>query len=100
LPEFRVRAIRRGDRERWAPLWRAYLTFYGVAENPEVTSATWARIFDPLEPVHAVVAERDRALVGFPTTCFSAAPGSSTRNAICRTSMSGETNAARASAGR
>jgi GNAT superfamily N-acetyltransferase len=65
LAEFRVRAIRRADRERWAPLWRAYLTFYEVAQNPEVTNATWARIFDPLEPVHALVAERDGALIGF-----------------------------------
>ncbi len=65
MPEFKVRAIRSSDRERWAPLWRAYLTFYGVAENLEVTNATWARIFDALEPVHAVIAERDGALIGF-----------------------------------
>ena len=30
-----------------------------------MTNATWQRIFDPLEPVHAVVAERDEALIGF-----------------------------------
>jgi GNAT superfamily N-acetyltransferase len=65
LPDFRVRAIERADREQWAPLWRAYLDFYRAAETSEVTNATWARIFDPLEPVHAVVAERDEALVGF-----------------------------------
>jgi GNAT superfamily N-acetyltransferase len=44
---------------------RAYLTFYQAAESAEVTSATWARIFDPLEPVHALVAERDDRLIGF-----------------------------------
>ena len=65
MPEFRVRAIRRTDREQWAPLWRAYLTFYRVAESVEVTNATWARIFDPLEPVHAVVAEGNDGLIGF-----------------------------------
>jgi GNAT superfamily N-acetyltransferase len=65
LPEFRVRAIRGADREQWAPLWRAYLAFYRAAENAEVTNATWGRIFDPLEPVHALVAERDDALIGF-----------------------------------
>jgi GNAT superfamily N-acetyltransferase len=65
LPDFMVRAIRRTDREQWAPLWRAYLTFYQVVENAEVTDATWARIFDPLEPVHARVAERDGSLIGF-----------------------------------
>jgi GNAT superfamily N-acetyltransferase len=65
LPDFRVRAIERGDREQWAPLWGAYLAFYRTAKTAEVTNATWARIFDPLEPVHAVVAERDNDLIGF-----------------------------------
>jgi GNAT superfamily N-acetyltransferase len=62
---FAVRGIRRTDRERWAPLWRGYLTFYRIEERAEVTNATWARIFDPLEPVHALVAERDDELIGF-----------------------------------
>src|SRR5208283_6214944 len=37
----------------------------GAAESAEVTNATWARIFDPLEPLHALVAERDDVLIGF-----------------------------------
>ena len=65
MSEFRVRSIRGADREQWAPLWRAYLTFYRAAESAEVTNATWARIFDPLEPMHALVAERDDGLIGF-----------------------------------
>ena len=65
MPEYMVRAIRRGDRERWAPLWRAYLDFYRAQWSLEVANATLARIFDPLEPVHAVVAERDGELIGF-----------------------------------
>ena len=65
MAECMVRAIRRGDRERWAPLWRAYLDFYRAQWSLEVANATWARIFDPLEPVHAVVAERDGELIGF-----------------------------------
>jgi GNAT superfamily N-acetyltransferase len=65
LPEYMVRAIRRDDRERWAPLWRAYLDFYQAQWSLEVANATFARIFDPLEPVHAVVAERDGELIGF-----------------------------------
>ena len=65
MPECMVRAIRRGDRERWAPLWRAYLDFYRAQWSLEVANATFARIFDPLEPVHAVVAERDGELIGF-----------------------------------
>ena len=65
MAECMVRAIRRGDRERWAPLWRAYLDFYRAQWSLEVANATWARIFDPLEPVHAVVAERSGELIGF-----------------------------------
>jgi GNAT superfamily N-acetyltransferase len=65
LPDFRVRAIERADREQWGGLWRAYLDFYRAAKSEEVENATWARIFDALEPVHAVVAERDDTLIGF-----------------------------------
>jgi GNAT superfamily N-acetyltransferase len=62
---FVVRKIERGDREQWAPLWRAYLEFYRTPENPVATNATWSRIFDPLEPVHAIVAARKDGLIGF-----------------------------------
>ena len=65
MAEYMVRAIRRGDRERWAPLWRAYLDFYRAQWSLEVANATFARIFDPLEPMHAVVAERNGELIGF-----------------------------------
>ena len=61
--DFTIRAIERADREQWAPLWRAYLNFYRAPEA-EVADATWARIFDPLEPLHALVAERDDQLIG------------------------------------
>lgn len=60
-----MRTIRRADHDRWAPLWSAYLKFYQAPESDEVADATWARIFDALEPVHAVVAERDDKLIGF-----------------------------------
>ena len=41
------------------------MTSIGREWSLEVANATWARIFDPLEPVHAVVAERDGELIGF-----------------------------------
>ena len=100
MPEFKVRAITRTDREQWAPLWRAYLTFYQAAESAEVTSATWARIFDPLEPVHALVAERDDRLIGFSHYLFQRSTWLLNPHAISRTSMSGKTSGAAASAGR
>ncbi len=65
MPDFIVRSIERGDREQWAALWRGSLEFYRTVEIPDVTDATWSRIFDPLEPVHALVAARDGGLLGF-----------------------------------
>ena len=64
MPDFRVRAIERKDRPQWEPLWRAYLVFYRAQWSDEVADATFARIFDPLEPVHALVAERGDELIG------------------------------------
>ena len=88
MPDFTVRAIEREDREQWAPLWRAYLDFYRAAESEEVTDATWARIFDPLESVHALVAERDDRLIGFSHYLFQRSTWLLNPSAICRISMS------------
>ena len=60
-----VRALRPDDRDAWQPLWMGYLSFYKATLAPEVTEATWRRFFDPLEGLGAVVAERDRQLIGF-----------------------------------
>ena len=58
-----VRAPRASDFDAWLPLWNAYNAFYGregpTALDPAVTHATWARFFDPNEPVFALVAQRE-----------------------------------------
>lgn len=63
-----IRAIRRPDYAAWRPLWDGYNAFYGrsgATALPEpVTEATWERFFDPVEPVHALVAARDGRVVG------------------------------------
>jgi len=59
-----VRPVRPGDRAAWEPLWQRYLTFYKSSLPAEVTDATWRRFFDPIEPLHALVAEQDGKLVG------------------------------------
>ena len=63
-----IRPLCRGDQAQWRPLWDGYNAFYGregpTALPEEITAATWARIFDPAEPVHAFVAERDGRLLG------------------------------------
>ncbi len=63
-----IRPVAREDYERWLPLWDGYNEFYGRAGDtalaPEITRTTWARFFDADEPVHALVAEADGALLG------------------------------------
>ena len=64
----RIRAVSRKDYGQWLPLWDGYNAFYErtgeTALSPDITRTTWARIFDPSEPVHALVAESDSQLVG------------------------------------
>ena len=63
-----VRDIARTDYVQWLPLWDGYNQFYGrsgpTALSDEITATTWARFFDDREPVHCLVAEYDRRLVG------------------------------------
>ena len=63
-----VRPLEPGDYDAWRPLWDGYNSFYGRSGEtalPEaITRLLWARLFDPAEPVHALVAELDGRLVG------------------------------------
>jgi GNAT superfamily N-acetyltransferase len=63
-----IRFVARQDYEQWLPLWNGYNAFYGragaTALAPEITAMTWQRFFDAYEPVHALVAESDGALLG------------------------------------
>jgi GNAT superfamily N-acetyltransferase len=56
------------DYEPWKVLWDGYNAFYGrvgpTALPAIVTQTTWARVLDPKEPVHALVAEEDGRLIG------------------------------------
>ena len=68
MNDFTIRPARPDDFDAWLPLWDGYNAFYGrsgaTALNPAVTRVTWARFFAPGEPVHALVAEADGALLG------------------------------------
>lgn len=63
-----IRSVRPEDFAHWLPLWDGYNAFYGrhgpTALPLDITETTWKRFLDPAEPVHAVVAERDGAIVG------------------------------------
>ena len=67
-PDFTIRPIRPSDREEWQVLWAGYNAFYGrkgpTALPDTITEATWARFFEPSEPVHALVAEASGKVVG------------------------------------
>jgi GNAT superfamily N-acetyltransferase len=65
MADFEVRALKRQDRNQWTPLWRGYLDFYRASWSDEVANVTFERIFDPLEPMHALVADRGGELIGF-----------------------------------
>jgi GNAT superfamily N-acetyltransferase len=60
-----VRPLCAEDRQQWEPLWDGYNLFYERPNLPgEITEASWARFFDPDEPMFAAVAELDGRLVG------------------------------------
>jgi GNAT superfamily N-acetyltransferase len=63
-----IRPVMQSDYAQWRPLWDGYNAFYGrhgpTALPEAITAATWQRFFDPAEPVHALVAEEQRQVVG------------------------------------
>jgi GNAT superfamily N-acetyltransferase len=59
-----IRSAVPGDFAQWLPLWEGYNAFYEREVPLEVTRMTWSRFFDAYEPMHAVVAGRDGALLG------------------------------------
>jgi len=68
MSEALIREIAKTDYVQWLPLWDGYNHFYGrsgpTALPDDITATTWARFFDEMEPVHALVAERDGRLIG------------------------------------
>jgi hypothetical protein len=64
----RIRSPRQSDFDAWLPLWDDYNAFYGrtgeTAVPLKVTRKTWSRFFDDEDPVFALIAERDGAVVG------------------------------------
>ena len=59
-----IRPVAASDFAQWAKLWEGYNTHYERTLPDEITRTTWARFFDGNEPVYALVAEKDRQLLG------------------------------------
>ena len=75
-----IRPVTSDDHEAWRELFRAYGIFYETTISDEVFDGVWAWLMDPGHEVHAIVAERDRELVGFAHIrrlwdTFTAGPG-------------------------
>jgi len=60
-----IRDAQAGDLADWMPLWQGYLTFYEVEIAPDITTATWARILDPMNVLTSRVALAGGNVVGF-----------------------------------
>jgi GNAT superfamily N-acetyltransferase len=60
----RIRAVLPSDRARWEALWSGYQTFYKTKISAQTTDMTWERFFDSNEPMYALVAEEEGALIG------------------------------------
>jgi GNAT superfamily N-acetyltransferase len=63
-----IRPVQPADFSTWKVLWDGYNAFYGrsgaTALAPEITETTWARFFDPHEPLHALLAETSGRIAG------------------------------------
>lgn len=64
MTDTRIRPAQPSDFDQWLPLWQGYQAFYQTTIADAVTQQTWQRFFDPAEPMHCAVAERDGTLVG------------------------------------
>ena len=63
-PVITTRPLAPTDRPAWDELWTGYCSFYETDLAPEITEITWARFFDPAEPMAALVATDGDRLVG------------------------------------
>ena len=59
-----IRKIERRDEARWRELWDGYTRFYKREPSETVTRHLWTRIWDPVAPVWAIVAESNEEVVG------------------------------------
>ncbi|NIF19912.1 GNAT family N-acetyltransferase [Pantoea sp. Cy-639] len=64
LPVF-IREVKQADLPSWRDHWAQYQAFYQVDLGPAITERTWARFFDPAEPMHCAVATDGERIFGF-----------------------------------
>jgi GNAT superfamily N-acetyltransferase len=59
-----IRAATARDFDAWLMLWRGYQAFYKTDIAHETTLATWRRLLDDAEPMHAALADLDGRTIG------------------------------------
>lgn len=59
-----IRDLTAADRPVWDRLWAGYLDFYSASVPDAVSAATFERLLNPAEPLFALVAEQDGAIIG------------------------------------
>lgn len=64
-PPVFIREVKQADLQPWRDYWAQYQAFYQVDLGPAITERTWARFFDPAEPMHCAVATDGEQLFGF-----------------------------------
>ncbi|MCU7279692.1 MULTISPECIES: GNAT family N-acetyltransferase [Pseudomonas] len=64
-PPVFIREVKQTDLQPWHDYWSQYQAFYQVDLGPAITERTWARFFDPAEPMHCAVATDGERLFGF-----------------------------------
>ena len=60
-----IEAASEMDYESWLPLWKNYQIFYNVDIPDAVTTRTWERFANPIEPIFCAVAKSNGEVVGF-----------------------------------
>lgn len=60
-----IRDATSSDRDDWLRLWKAYLAFYKVDLQDDVTDHTWQRLLDPASRLSMRLAVLEGAVVGF-----------------------------------
>ncbi len=68
-----VEALTDDDREPWERLFRAYISFYERALEPEVYDRAWTQFIEG-ERIHARVAKLDGEVVGIAHFLFTRTP--------------------------
>jgi GNAT superfamily N-acetyltransferase len=60
-----VRPLNAEDYAAWLQIWNGYLEFYEATIPAEMTALTWARLLDPMVPLHGWCAEQSGKVIGF-----------------------------------